>query len=46
MILDCSADEARNRWRDESRSRALFEREDQGEMGPGMLDRSFSGTYR
>jgi hypothetical protein len=46
VILDCSADEAKNRWRDESRSRALFEREDQGEMGPGILDRSFSGTYR
>jgi hypothetical protein len=46
VILDCSASEARNRWRDESRSRALFEREDQGEMGPGALDRSFSGTYR
>ena len=24
----------------------LFEREDQGEMGPRMLDRSFEGTYR
>jgi len=46
VVLDCSADEAKSRWRDESRSRALFEREDQGEMGPGMLDRSFSGTYR
>ena len=46
VILDCSADEARHRWRDESRSRALFEREDQGEMGPRMLDRSFEGTYR
>jgi hypothetical protein len=46
VILDCKADEARRRWRDESRSRALFEREDQGEMGPGILDRSFSGTYR
>ena len=46
VILDCNADDARNRWRDESRSRALFEREDQGEMGPGILDRSFSGTYR
>jgi hypothetical protein len=46
VILDCSADEARGRWRDESRSRALFEREDQGEMGPRMLDRSFEGTYR
>jgi len=44
--LDCSASEARNRWRDESRSRALFEREDQGEMGPRNLNRSFEGTYR
>jgi hypothetical protein len=46
VILDCKADEARKRWRDESRSRALFERDDQGEMGPRMLDRSFEGTYR
>lgn len=46
VILDCSADKARERWRDESRSRALFEREDQGRAGPGILDRSFSGTYR
>ena len=46
IILDCSSEQARQRWRDESRSRALFEREDQGEMGPRMLDRSFEGTYR
>jgi len=46
IILDCSSDQARNRWRDESRNRALFEREDQGEMGPRVLDRSFEGTYR
>jgi hypothetical protein len=46
VILDCSADEARNRWRDENRSRALFERDDQGEMGPRGLNRSFEGTYR
>lgn len=46
VILDCSADEARNRWRDESRDRALSEREDQGEMGPRNLNRSFEGTYR
>ena len=46
VVLDCSADQARKRWRDESRSRALFERDDQGEMGPRMLDRSFEGTYR
>jgi hypothetical protein len=46
VILDCSAEQAKQRWRDESRSRALFEREDQGEMGPRTLDRSFEGTYR
>jgi len=46
VILDCSADKARERWRDESRSRALFEREDQGEMGSHTLNRAFEGTYR
>jgi hypothetical protein len=46
VILDCTAEQARQRWRDESRNRALFEREDQGEMGPRALDRSFEGTYR
>ena len=46
VILDCSGSDARHRWRDESRGRALFERDDQGEMGPRMLDRSFEGTYR
>ena len=44
--LDMSADKARERWRDDSRERALFEREDQGRAGPGILGRSFSGTYR
>jgi hypothetical protein len=46
VILGINATEARIRWRDESRERALFEREDQGEAGPHVLDRSFSGTYR
>jgi len=46
VILDCSSDQARKNWRDENRSRALFERDDRGEMGPRMLDRSFEGTYR
>jgi hypothetical protein len=45
VILDCAADRARDRWRDEDRSRALFERHDQGEAGPRILDRSFDGTY-
>lgn len=46
VILDCKADETKRRWRDEDRGRALFERQDQGEAGPGVLERSFSGTYR
>ena len=46
VVLDCSAEEAKKRWRDESRDRALFEQEDQGEMGPRNLNRSFEGTYR
>ena len=46
VILGTPADKAREMWRDESRSRALFEREDQGEMGPRALNRSFEGTYR
>ena len=46
VILSTSAAEARNRWRDDSRERALFEREDQGQAGPHALDRSFPGTYR
>jgi hypothetical protein len=46
VILDCSADEAKKRWRDENRDRALHERQDQGEMGPRNLNRSFEGTYR
>jgi len=46
VILNLSADHAKKRWRDENRGRALFEREDQGEAGPHVLDRSFEGTYR
>jgi hypothetical protein len=46
VILDTPAEQAKARWRDESRERALFEREDRGEVGPQILDRSFSGTYR
>jgi hypothetical protein len=45
IILSFSADQARSRWQEAS-ERALFEREDQGESGAHMLDRSFSGTYR
>lgn len=46
VILDCSAPDAKKRWRDESRGRALFERDDGEERGPRMLNRSFEGTYR
>jgi hypothetical protein len=45
VFVDMTADQAKKHWRDESRQRALFEREDQGEAGPGILGRSFSGTY-
>ncbi|MGF1549088.1 MAG: DUF2171 domain-containing protein [Sphingomonadaceae bacterium] len=45
IFIDKTADEAMNAWREEERSRALFEREDQGSEGPHMLNRSFSGTY-
>ena len=45
VFLGTSAEEARRQWRDDSRERALFEREEQGEAGPHMLGRSFSGTY-
>ncbi len=43
--LNLTAEEATKRWRDEEHSRALFERDDQGQSGPGILNRSFSGTY-
>ncbi len=46
VMLDASAEQTKKQWRDENRDRALFEREGQGEAGPHMLDRSFSGTYR
>ncbi len=46
VTLNVSAEEATRRWRDEERSRALFEREDSGTDGPHMLNRSFAGTYR
>ena len=46
VVLNTNAEQAKAQWRDENRDRALFEREDQGEAGPHILDRSFSGTYR
>lgn len=46
VVLEWTADEARRKWIDENRNRALFEDENRGDMGAHMLDRSFSGTYR
>ena len=46
VVLDCSKSDAQKSWIDENRSRALFEREDQGQDGPHILGRSFEGTYR
>jgi hypothetical protein len=45
VTVNKTAAEAREAWRDEETSRALFEREDQGSEGPHILNRSFSGTY-
>lgn len=45
VIVNRSQEQAVREWRDEERSRALFEREDSGSSGPHMLNRSFSGTY-
>lgn len=45
VTVSKTAEEAKTAWRDEDRNRALFEREDQGRGGPGILNRSFSGTY-
>lgn len=45
VVINRSAEDAMKSWRDEDRSRALFERSDQGSSGPHNLNRSFSGTY-
>lgn len=45
VFLDKTADEAKREFTEDLRNRALFERDDQGEEGPHMLNRSFSGTY-
>ena len=45
VFLNRTADEAKRDFGNPDRDRALFEREDQGQDGPHMLNRSFSGTY-
>lgn len=46
LYLNVTAEEARTHLRDELRGRALNEPADQGQDGPMVLERSFSGTYR
>ena len=46
VMLNKSAQEAMDAWRDEETSRALFEDKDSGSEGPHILERSFSGTYK
>ena len=45
VILDKPAAQAKEQFSNENRDRALFERDDNREPGPHMLNRSFSGTY-
>ena len=45
VILDKPAARAKEQFSNENRDRALFERDDNREPGPHMLNRSFSGTY-
>lgn len=45
LFLTQPAEEAKRAFSTPDRDRALFERDDQGEDGPHMLNRSFSGTY-
>lgn len=45
LILSGSAEEARKQFGDPDRDRSLAETDDQGESGPHVLNKSFSGTY-
>ena len=45
VILDQPAAEAKQLFASETRDRGLFERDEDRERGPHMLNRSFSGTY-
>ena len=45
LILSGTAEEAREQFGDPDRDRSLAETDDQGESGPHILDKSFSGTY-
>jgi len=43
--LNLTAEEATQRWREEERSGAFFDRGDPDQRGPHILNRSFAGTY-
>ena len=45
VMLNRSAEEAKEAWRGEERSQALFDRGSDAGEGPHNLNRSFSGTY-
>ena len=45
VMLGKSAEDAKAEFGSEERDRALNERDNQGQTGPHILDRSFSGTY-
>jgi len=45
VVLTIDGEEAKRRWQEDNRSRALFEREHEGVPGPHVLNRSFAGTY-
>jgi hypothetical protein len=45
LILNATAEEAREQFGDPDRDRSLAETDDQGESGPHVLNKSFSGTY-
>ena len=45
VILDKNAADAKAAFGSEERDRALYERDDQREPGPHILNKSFSGTY-
>lgn len=45
VTLNRSADEAKEAWRSEERSQALFDRGGDRDEGPRNLNRSFAGTY-
>jgi hypothetical protein len=45
VMLNRSAEDAKEAWRNEERSQALFDRGSDASEGPRNLNRSFSGTY-